>query len=240
VRTAIAIVALALLNSACSSTTAGDGSSSVPIDATAVALAAAVDVRAAGCRTVEVRGAGSVIVGGHILTAAHVVSGATSITVRSARSDAPAVEAHLIAIDPVHDLALLAADPALLTDRVPLDFAAGGVGVAGDIGEAVLFRDRAAVATPYTIAKPVVVRILDIHHENKVDRPGYEVDIAIAAGDSGAVMVADDGRAVGVLYATSREADSRAFASDTGALDALVAAAADVDLSVGIGTGDCV
>ena len=238
---AIAIVALVLVNGACSSTSNSPASTSAVLDPAATALAAAVDIRATGCRTVDVRGAGSVIVGNQILTAAHVVSGAESITVRSAAAGALPIAAHLVAIDAVHDLALLDADPAVLADRVPLVVGADGVEAGGgDKGAAVLFRDGAAVVTPYTITKPVVVRILDIHHENKVERPGYEVVIKIAAGDSGAVMVSTDGQAIGVLYANSREADARAFASDTGAVDALIAAAAGVDAAVGIDTGACV
>ena len=209
-------------------------------DPAVTALASAVDVHAMGCRTVDVRGAGSLIDGNHILTAAHVVSGADSITVRSAAAGAATVAAHLVAIDAVHDLALLDVDLSHLTELRPVALADGGAAEAGDAGVAVLFRDDAAIVVPYTIAKPVVVRILDIHHENKVSRPGYAVDIEIAAGDSGAVMVADDGRAVGVLYAKSREAESRAFASDTSAVTALLTAAAAADPAVGIDTGECV
>jgi len=232
--------ALALVNTACSSTSTGTASTAVLPDPAATALAAAVDIHATGCRTTDVRGAGALIAGSFILTAAHVVSGAVSITVRPATPGADAVAARLVAIDPVHDLALLDVDPNELAQLRPLDVGAGAAAGAGDTGVAVLFRDDAAVVVPYTIAKPVIVRILDIHHENTVSRPGYEVDIAIAAGDSGAVMVATDGHAIGVLYAKSREADARAFASDTGAVSALVAAASGVDAAVGIDTGECV
>ena len=225
---------------ACSSGSSGASSSTTADDPSAAALASAVDIHATGCRTADVRGAGALIVGNHILTAAHVVSGAKSITVRSAGSGAVGVTAHLVAIDAVHDLALIDVDINALTDRRPLVVGRGGVGASGDTGDAVLFRDDAAVVVPYTITKPVVVRILDIHHEHTVSRPGYEVGISIAAGDSGAVMVAADGSAIGVLYAKSRADDSRAFASDTGAVGELVAAAEGVDPAVGIDTGECV
>ena len=234
------LIAVALLNSACSSDGMGAAPTAVSTDPATTALAAAVDIRATGCRPAEVRGAGALIDGDHILTAAHVVAGADSITVRSASPDATAVTARVVAIDPLRDLALLDVERGELTELRPLHVAAGAVGAGGDTGSVVLFRDGAAVGVPYSIGRRVVVNILDIHHEHEVSRPGYEVDIAIAAGDSGAVMVAANRRAIGVLYAKSRAVDTRAFASDTGAVDALVAAASAVDPAVGIDTGECV
>lgn len=242
-RSARALAALALMSGACgacSSDGMGTASTAVQPDPATIAMAAAVDIRAMGCRTADVRGAGALISGEHILTAAHVVAGADSITVRAAAPGAAGVAAHLVAIDPLHDLALLDVVASGLSERRPLNVADGGVAAGGDTGSVVLFRDGAAVDVPYTIERKVVVNILDIHHEHKVSRPGYEVEVSIAAGDSGAVMVGPSGRAVGVLYAKSRTDESRAFASDTGAVDALVAAAAGVDPAVGIDTGECV
>ena len=242
-RLARAVVALAVVGGACGAC-ASDGmgapSTAVLPDPAAIAMAAAVDIHATGCRTADVRGAGALISGNHILTAAHVVSGAESITVRASARGAAAVTAHLVAIDALHDLALLDLDASDLAGLRPLNVADGGVATDGETGTVVLFRDGVGGGVPYTIERRVVVNILDIHHEHKVSRPGYVVEIAIAAGDSGAVMVAPSGRAIGVLYAKSRTEDARAFASDTGAVDALVAAAAGVDPAVGIDTGECV
>ena len=234
------LVGLALVNGACSSDGMGAAPTAVSPDPATAALAAAIDIRATGCRPADVRGAGALIDGDHILTAAHVVAGAESVTVRSAAADATAVTARVVAIDPLRDLALLAVDLSDLAEPHPLHVAAGGVADRGDTGSVVLFRDDAAVTVPYSITRRVVVNILDIHHEHEVSRPGYEVDIAIAAGDSGAVMVAANGRAIGVLYAKSRAVDTRAFATDTGSVDALIAAADGVDPTVGIDTGECV
>ena len=121
----------------------------------------------------------------------------------------------------------------------PLDI---GPAEVGDHGVAIVFRDGRAVERTFTIVEKVDVRLLDIYHVNKISRPGYVVDIDIAAGDSGAVMVASSGKAVGVLYAVSRNTDQQAFATDLAAVDMLTLAAADADADSarGIDTGNCI
>ena len=171
---------------------------------------------------------------GLILTVAHVVAGAESISVRPAgSSDDSSYPAHVVAIDPVNDLALLA------TPTLSLPPLSAGTAVAGDDGVAVVFRDAQPVAQTFEIAKPVVVRILDIYHVDKISRPGYQLTTEVAAGDSGAVLVGPRGDAVGVLYAKSREADDRAWASDLTGLDALIDGATGVDPASGIDVGEC-
>jgi S1-C subfamily serine protease len=227
-RTAACFRMAAALSLACVSIAAcGDdtdapfaGAVDVGLDIGQVARASAVDVRATGCRTEDVRGAGAVIDGGFVLTAAHVVSGAGTITVRGTASSA-AVDATVVAFDPVNDLALLSTASAV---GAPLPVAAAPM--TGD-GVVVLFRHGQAVVTSVTIAKPVIVHILDIFHEDEIDRPGYIATIDIDPGDSGAVLVTADGHAAGVLYAVSRADPERSFATDTSAFDALVAEAVD-------------
>lgn len=199
-----------------------------------IARASAVDIRATGCRPLEVRGAGAVVMGGYILTAAHVVAGSTSITVRpAAPTDAGAVKAVLVAIDPANDLALLSPQGLGLAP-LPL-----GMMQAQDEGVAIIFRDGAGIAQPFTVARQVVVRILDIYGEAMISRDGYRVDISILPGDSGAVLVGPDGAASGVLYAKSRAEDNRAWAADTSTVATLVRSAAAADPRAGIRTGKC-
>jgi S1-C subfamily serine protease len=233
----LALVFVAVLIAACSEGNVADAPSlvSTPTEGESTALASAVAIKALGCERQPVRGAGSMIIGGYVLTAAHVVSGAQSILVRPALPDASdALNAYLMAIDPVNDLALLSV-PGL--SLAPLRTSAAK---AGDTGTAVLMRDDLAEANHLSIEKPVVVRILDIHQQNKISRPGYVVTIDIAAGDSGAVMVGADNAAVGVLYAKSREADNRAFATDMSSVGALLKSTEGVDPTRGIATGVCV
>lgn len=198
------------------------------------AVASAVDIRAMGCTSDPIRGAGAVIEGGYVLTAAHVVTGAHTITVRPASPEAAdPIDAHIVAIDPGNDLALLST-PGHELQELPL-----GRGAGNDRGIAIVFRNRAAVAQPYVITRPVRVRILDIYHHNTVTRSGYQVAMTIEPGDSGAVLVGPTGTAVGVLYAKSQGTDNRAWASSTSTVPSLIAGARGVDPAVGIDPGPC-
>ncbi len=198
------------------------------------AVASAVDIRATGCASEPTRGAGAVIEGGFVLTAAHVVAGAHTITVRPASPNvADPITAHIVAIDPNNDLALLST-PGHALQELPLGSASGN-----DRGVAIVFRNRAGVAQPFAITRPVRVRILDIYHVNTVTRSGYQVAVTIEPGDSGAVLVGPTGTAVGVLYAKSQGTENRAWASSTSAVPRLIAGARSVDPAVGIDPGPC-
>ncbi|MEO7398969.1 MAG: serine protease, partial [Ilumatobacteraceae bacterium] len=203
------------------------------------ALASAVDLRMTGCRSELVRGAGAVIdrrgTTDYILTAAHVVAGATSITVRRAGTNGdertPGV---LLAIDPFNDVALVAVDGL----RLPaLTLALEDLAV-GEQGVAVIVHDELAVVQPYTVVNPAIVNIRDIYDGPTVARAGYRLAIEIAPGDSGAVLIDSDGRAAGVLYAKTRGAKHQAFATNTSAIAALLEAAQQVDVAAGIDPGE--
>ncbi|CAB4887481.1 unannotated protein [freshwater metagenome] len=225
------LIAATLAIAGCSG---GSAHIDVRADLDDIALASAVEIHASGCHTEPIRGGGSGIIGGYVLTAAHVVAGATSITVRSAAfGSTTGVAAHLVAVDPANDLALLAA-PGLLLAGLPL-----GKASAGDLGVAVIVRDHAGIAAPFTISRPVSVRILDIYQHDTVTRSGYQVAIEIEPGDSGAVLVGPRGDAVGVLYARSQAAENRAWATSTSAVPGLLQRAAGVDTATGIDPGPC-
>jgi len=74
----------------------------------------------------------------------------------------------------------------------------------------------------------VNIRTADIYGEGKHVRPGYELALDIKAGDSGAVVVVDD-RAVALVWATSRQADSRAWAMRTSLVADHLSADTEVD-----------
>jgi S1-C subfamily serine protease len=165
---------------------------------------AAVQVIATGCRGVDELGAGLLIAPGRVLTAAHVVAGATAITIRRAGSE---VAGDLLAFDPVNDLAVVGVD-ATLAPSIPL-----GKGHGGDHGTVVVFRDELPVELDVSIRRPVTLRTYDISGATKVSRPGFELSATIVSGDSGGVVVVD-GAAVAVLWARSRAAEGRAWAID--------------------------
>ena len=166
---------------------------------------AAVQVIANGCREVEVHGAGLMVANGKIATVAHVVAGATSVEVRGAHGSRPAT---VVYFDPVLDAAVLKVDPAVASP-IPIGSAA-----AGDDGNVIVYRDDAPTELPAHVERPVNIRTADIYGDGKHSRPGYELSLDIKAGDSGAVVVVDD-RAVALVWATSRQAERRAWAMRT-------------------------
>ena len=166
---------------------------------------AAVQVIANGCREVEVHGAGLMVADGKIATVAHVVAGATSVDVRGANGSGPAT---VVYFDPVLDVAVLKVDPALAS---PISI---GSAAAGDDGEVIVYRDEVPTELAARVERPVNIRTSDIYGEGKHLRPGYELSLDIKAGDSGAVVVVDD-RAVALVWATSRQAEQRAWAMRT-------------------------
>jgi S1-C subfamily serine protease len=165
---------------------------------------AAIQVIADGCRRIDELGTGLLIAPGRVLTAAHVVAGATTITIRQAGRD---VVGDLLAFDPVNDLAVVGVD-ATFAPSIPL-----GKGHGGDRGTVVVFREGLPVELDVSIRRPVTLRTYDISGTNKVSRPGFELSASIVSGDSGGVVVVD-GAAVAVLWARSRAAEGRAWAID--------------------------
>jgi len=166
---------------------------------------AAVQVVANGCREAEVHGAGLMVGDGKVATVAHVVAGASSVEVRGPHGSGPAT---VVYFDPVLDVAVLKVDPELASP-IPIGSAA-----AGDDGTVIVYRDDAPVELPAHVERLVNIRTADIYGDGKHIRPGYELGLDIKAGDSGAVVVVDD-RAVALVWATSRQADARAWAMRT-------------------------
>ena len=234
-RLRLVIVAMLVLTSCASVGDVDDESNDAQPDLDDIALSSAVAIRATGCAPGSIRGAGAVIEGGFVLTAAHVVAGASSITVQPANSP-PGSEprtARLVALDPKSDLALLAIAGSALPGLTVAGGAASGAGVA------IVFRESKAVVHPFVIKRPVQVRILDIYGQRTVTRESYQVATEISRGDSGAVLIGPEGTAVGVLYARSDESDDRAWATTMATVPRLIDQARLVDPETGIDTGAC-
>jgi hypothetical protein len=184
---------------------------------------AAVQVIANGCRQVEVHGAGMMVAAGRVATVAHVVAGAKTIQVRSPRG---VTDATVVYIDPVLDVAVLKVDPSIATP-IPI-----GAAAPGNRGEVVVYRDDAPVTLPAQVQRLVNIQTADIHGNGKHIRPGYELTLDIRAGDSGAVVVIAN-QAVALVWATSREAKSRAWAMRASLLEDHLGASTPVP------TGEC-
>ena len=165
-------------------------------------IKSAVQVVANGCSSIEVHGAGLMVAAGRIATVAHVVAGAKSVDVRGVRGTA---QATVVYFDPILDLAVLKVDPAFAT---PI---AIGSAAPGDQGGVIVYRNDVPVELPVSIQRLVNIRTGDIYLQGKYIRPGYELNLDIQAGDSGAVVVIG-GKAVALVWATSRETKARAWA----------------------------
>jgi len=164
--------------------------------------AAVVAVRAEGCGAIG--GVGAFVADGLVLTAAHTVAGATSLSVVRDGTPQPA---EVAALDPGLDLALLrTAGPAGHTYTTST-----GTVAAGAVATVWTVRDGQPEAVPVTVVRRVVIDTTDIYLEGTYHRPGLELEGAIEPGDSGAPVVAA-GVLVGVVWARSTAAFGRAWA----------------------------
>jgi S1-C subfamily serine protease len=216
------VVVCGLLVVSCGAT--GSTTDTTTPTTTPKASEAAVQIIANGCSQVEVHGAGLMVAPGRVATVAHVVAGAKDIEVRATGGTG---EATVVYFDPVLDVAVLKVDPGL-APSVPI-----GDASPGDQGSVIVYRDDAPTELPAGVQRLVNIRTADIYGEGKHVRPGYELTLDIRAGDSGAVVVVDD-EAVALVWATSRQAEDRAWAMRTSLIADHLAA------DTPVGNGECV
>ncbi len=192
-----------------------------------------VGISVAGCSPVEATGSGVVVDDGVILTSAHVLRGAETITLTW--PDGSSGTADVLGFDAEMDLAYLGARTDGVTP-VPLDSTDV---VDGDAGTAWVVRDGLLVAIDVTVLRSVQIDTEDIYVEGETRRPGWELDAVIERGDSGGpVMV--DGRVVGVLWARSSLASGRSYAIDPErAGDRIARQLADGDLGPDVDVARC-
>ncbi len=169
-----------------------------------------VGVVAAGCPGPATdRGSGVVVTAagsaGTVITVAHTVAGASTITVLD--SDGAEFAATVAAFDKDADLALL--------DVPGLDAPALEIGRAdlGDATAVVWSRDDGVTAQAGSITKRLSITIEDIYLEDETRRAGFELSADIKSGDSGGAVVDADGRVVGIIYAKSVARPNTAFAT---------------------------
>ena len=163
----------------------------------------AVGIRAEGCGPGAGKGSGLVVAPGVVLTSAHVVAGADTITVQfEADTEASAT---VIGFDPFMDLAYL---------RTPAEAAVGAIEPSissdhaepGSSGHALVFRDGAPTELDVEVRRRVRINTEDIYVEGDVTRPGFELTADIELGDSGGAVYVD-GEIIGVLWARTRDFD---------------------------------
>jgi putative serine protease PepD len=146
-------------------------------------------------------GAGTGIVlddSGHILTNAHVVAGATSITVTAA-GQTTARTAHVVASDTAADVAVLAVDDA--SGLVPASFATDGVQV-GD--QVVAIGNALALEGGLTVTEGIVSAVdRSITTDSGTLHGLIQTDAAISSGNSGGPLVDATGHVVGMNAAVA-------------------------------------
>jgi hypothetical protein len=203
------------------------------------AVAAAIDVRANGCGPRIGFGSGTVINGGDIVTAAHVVAGSTSVEVID--GNGARAPAKVVLFDPDLDLAVLRPADALGTPLTIRSMEARE----DEVGVLVRIRELDGVMEIEQIDVRVIreanISTTDIYLDRKVVRDGFEIDSSVDTGDSGAMVVLPGGGA-GVVWARSNRVDGRAWAIDlpTGVIDGTALAAKAVAARGPVDVGSCI
>jgi S1-C subfamily serine protease len=152
-------------------------------------------------------GAGTGVVldtGGHILTNAHVVEGATSITVTVPGDDTPR-EAELVAADESTDIAVLR-----VSDTDDLVAATIGDSDSLQVGDDVVAIGNALALEGGMTVTQGIVSALDRSIESEtgtLDRL-IQTDAAISSGNSGGPLVNATGEVIGINTAVARSSDT--------------------------------
>lgn len=147
-------------------------------------------------------GTGVIIDDGRVLTTAHTVSGAASVSVDASRHR---LASTIEVLDFQADLAILRVPG---VQAPPIELAEVGTGdslsmvSAGPLG-----------VVDVTVTRRVEVRIEEVRSNERAARLSIEFDTRVALGDSGAGVYDGDGRLGGVVYGRSQTRADRSFAS---------------------------
>jgi S1-C subfamily serine protease len=142
--------------------------------------------------------------GGRVVTVAHVLDGGGRVTVRSGGGVTRA--ARVLAVDRRDDLAVLLV-PGL---RARAARFAGGSAVA----RLLVLRDGRGSLRPASARRAIAASVEGSGAPPGYRRPSLELAADVAAGDSGAPVLARDGSVVGIVFATARDRDGVAYAVD--------------------------
>ncbi len=202
-----------------------------PAPAPAVDTPATAEARriAAGARDSVVRvdstacnrrftGTGFSIGAGYVLTNAHVVAGASHVTVTADLTGAH-VDGTVVAYDPEMDLAVLWT-PGL---QLPALRFAASTPKRGTIGAALGHPNANPLAViPAAVSASLKARGRDIYGDHIVTRQVLELRAAVEPGDSGGPLMLADGTVGGVVFAEARSDPDVGYALDPVAVSAAV------------------
>ena len=186
----------------------------IPADAAARVSAAVVKVEGVACDRVQ-DGTGFVAARDLVVTNAHVIAGEERTHVETA--DGRHLDAELVAFDPSRDLAVLRV-PGL--GLAPLERAVGSVDQRGSLfghpGGGPLRE------SPVRIAEEIEADGTDITRTSPTERRVFVLAAVAAPGDSGAPVVDEAGRVVGVLFALDLSRPTTAYALTDDELSAVL------------------
>ena len=191
---------------ACGAALAGCGATP-SIDAESVGNAT-LRVRADGCGPRTELGTGTSIDDGLVVTAAHVVAGATQVEVIDGRGDARAAD--VVFFDPALDVA------ALRPTSAPSGAATlrGTPGRVGDSGVIAAWSTGGSIELQEVdVVQRVTILTTDIYGDIDVERPGLRITATVEPGDSGAMVHLPDG-GVGIVWSRSTERADQAWTVD--------------------------
>jgi Trypsin-like peptidase domain/Colicin V production protein len=203
----------------------------IPAAAAAAVSRSTVKVEGTACDRIQ-DGTGFVMGTNLVVTNAHVIAGESRT--RVVTEDGRRLDTELAAFDPNRDLAIL---------RVP------GLALPG-LSEADGYPDlRGALfghpggadlrESPMRISEQIVARGSDIARTATTERDVFVLAAVTAPGDSGAPVVDESGRVVGVMFAYDISRQTTAYALTRTELDAVLGPVLAGTAPTPAGTGDC-
>lgn len=214
----------------------------VPVDAPDAALAnnavvtatrpSVVKIRglANGCQKV-LEGTGFVIKQGRVMSNAHVVAGAESVTVES---EGNTYDAKVVSYDPNADISILEVPDLQAT---PLALIDGTVASGADAVVLGYPGGGAFVATPARIREVIELNGPDIYRTTTVNREVYTIRGTVRQGDSGGPLIDLEGRVLGVVFGAAVDDPETGFVLTANEVSQQMS---KVDSTEPVTTGPCI
>jgi S1-C subfamily serine protease len=185
---------------------------------------------ATGCQKV-LEGSGFVVAPHKVMSSAHVVAGADSVSVEV---DGQTYDAQVVSQDPNIDISILDV-PDLAAD--PLTFAESAVTSGTDALMLGYPGGGPFVAAPARIREMIKLDSPDIYHTTTVTREVYTITGNVKQGDSGGPLIDTDGRVLGVVFGAAVDEPEMGFVLTAGEVAGQMA---NVGNTAPVATGACV
>lgn len=190
--------------------------------------AALFEVSISGCQlNVSNRATATAIADGLVLTVAHSFEDASEVALIA--PDGTDLAAQLVYVDSKRDIALLAFDTGSLPDIETLEVRSDDADPAAS-GRIVVHRDQGTVLQSVELLRRTLVTL-----DGEGERQGIELGGVIEPGDSGAPVIDDDTRLIGMVFASSRTAETGWAVAGSELLD--IASLAGVPIPLTCATG---